>query len=309
MDSDNGSRIARRAVAIALGSTIVVVVFKLVAAAVSGSISVLAEGLQSLLDVFMSLLALWALRIAAVPPDREHPYGHGKAELLASAFQMILVIVTAGIIIWQAAIRLNEPRDIDIGWGLYALGYAALANTAVMLHLRRVLKKVNSPVLAGEIEHLRADTLASAGIFAGLIAYSIFDWRPLDALIAIGFTFIGGFFAVRQLRRVIHPLMDGSLPPDDLRKIEEVLAAHPRVLGFHNVQTREVGNNRVVSLHTLLDDDLSFVDAHEIAEQIEDELSVELGGAFVTLHYEPYRAEIRHRELEHGANGDGRTKK
>ena len=192
---------------------------------------------------------------------------------------------------------------------MYALGYAAFANTAVMLYLRRVLAKVNSPVLAGEIEHLRADTLASAGIFAGLIAYSIFDWQPLDALIAIGFTFIGAVFAVRQLRRVIHPLMDGSLPPDELRKIEEVLAGHKQVLGFHEVQTREVGNNRVVSLHALLDDDLSFVAAHQIAEQIEEELSVKLGGAFVTLHYEPYRAEIRHRELEHGANGDGRTKK
>ena len=293
------SLVLRRAAAVSLASTAVVVVAKLVAAALSGSISVLAEGLQSLLDVFMSLLVVVALRISAAPPDREHPYGHGKAEFLTSAFQMVLVLLTAGLIVWQASIRLLVPRDIMPFWGLMAMGYATVANLSVILYLRSVCSKFASPALQGEIEHLRTDTLSSIGILGGLLLYQATGWRPLDPLVAIVFTAVGAFFALRQLRRVLHPLMDGALPPDDIKKIESVLEAQGDVRGYHNVRTREGGRQRFVTIHVLLDDELPVVRAHELAEQIEDDLSRALGGALVTLHYEPYEAELEHRELEH----------
>ena len=299
MEQAARARLIRRAATVSLASTVVVVVVKLVAAALSGSISVLAEGLQSLLDVFMSLLVVWTVRIAAAPPDREHPYGHGKAELLTSAFQMILVLVTAGVIVWQATLRLLEPRDIVAEYGLYAMGYAVVANMCVILYLRGVVKKVASPALEGETVHLRADMFASGGIFLGLVAYTLTDWQPLDPLVAIVFTALGAYFAFRQLKKVIHPLMDGSLPQEDLKRLEAVLEEHGDVKGYHNVQTREAGNDRFVELHVLLDDDLSFVRAHELAERIEEHLSEALGGARVTLHYEPYEAELEHRRLEH----------
>ena len=299
MADHDHSRVLRRAAGISLASTVVVVVAKLVAAALSGSISVLAEGLHSLLDVFMSLLVVLALRISAAPPDKEHPYGHGKAEFLTSAFQMVLVLLTAGLIVWQASARLMEPREIQPFWGLMAMGYATVANLCVILYLRSVCAKFTSPALQGEIEHLRADTLASVGIFGGLLLYQATEWLPLDPLVAIVFTAIGAFFALRQLKRVLHPLMDGALPQDDIRKIESVLDGHPQVRGYHNVRTREGGTQRFVTIHVLLDDELSFVRAHELAEQIEDDLSGTLGGAQVTLHYEPFEAELQHRELEH----------
>ncbi|MEX2243771.1 MAG: cation diffusion facilitator family transporter [Fimbriimonadaceae bacterium] len=292
-------QIVRRAALVSLGSTVVVVALKLSAAAVSHSVSVLAEGLQSLLDVFMSILVVWSLRVADEPPDEDHPFGHGKAELLTSAFQMLLVLFSAAIVVWMATERLFHPRDIEPGWGIGALGYTVVANALVILYLRSVLRKNPSVVLQGETEHLRADTFTSVGVLAGLVVYLLTGWQPLDALVAVVFTAVGGYFAVRQLRRVLHPLMDGALPPDDIARLETVLELHQDVRGYHNVHTRETGRMRYVALHVLLDDDLSFVQAHDLAEQIEDELSKALGGAHVTLHYEPAEAEREHRRLEH----------
>ncbi len=293
------STTVNKAAMVALGSTVVVVTIKIGAAVVTQSVSVLAEALQSFVDVFMSLLVVWSVRIAAVPPDKDHPYGHGKAELLASAFQMVLVLMTAGVIVWQSSMRFLGPQDIQPLWGIVALGYAAVANTVVIYYLRKVSKEATSTALSGEIEHLKSDTLTSIGILAGLVAYMVTGWKTLDPLVAILFTAGGAYFAFRQLRRVIHPLMDGSLPKQDIETLEKVLNTHTDVRGYHNLQTREAGTMRYVGLHVMLDDDLSFIRAHELAEHIETELSKALGGAHVTLHYEPFEAELEHREQEH----------
>jgi cation diffusion facilitator family transporter len=299
MTDRTGSRLIRRAALVSLGSTVLVVAFKLVAAAFTHSIAVLAEGLQSLLDVFMSLLVVWSLKIADEPPDEDHPYGHGKAELLTSAFQMVLVLFSAAIIVWQASVRLFEPSEIHPFWGIVAISYSIVANIAVFTYIRFVLRRHKSDVLQGEKAHLLSDTLASAGVLAGLLVYQAIGWAPLDPLIAIVFTLVGAAFAFRQLKKVVHPLMDGALPEREVAKIEKILNDHPEVRGYHRVQTRESGRERFVDIHVLLDDDLAFVRAHELAEHIEDHLSAALGGARVTLHYEPAEAEFEHREREH----------
>jgi len=294
------TRTAQKAAAISVASAVVIVTFKLVAASISGSIAVLAEALQSTLDVAMSLSALWAIRIGSKPADEDHPFGHGKAEVLLSAFQMVMVAVTALVISWQAALRLHEPREVHPAWGMAAMGYSILANAVMILYLRKTAKATGSSALLGESSHLLGDSLACAGVFAGLTAYAVTGWKPIDPLLAIGFTLLGAYFAVRQLRSLIHALMDGALPPSDLALIATTLERHPESRGFHNVRTRSIGNRRDVNLHVLLDDHLTFVQAHDIAENIESELSNALGNAVVTVHYEPYEAELEHRRTVHG---------
>ncbi len=300
MELNARHKIITRAALVALLSTVTIVILKLVAAAISGSISVLAEGLQSLLDVFMSLMALWAVKVSIAPPDKEHPYGHSKAQLLTGAFQMILVLVSAGIIVWQASIRLYEPRSIVAEPGIGAMVLSIVLNFSVIVLIGVALRRAGpAPALEGEAEHLKADSLASLGVLAGLVAYYFTGWEPLDPLVAIVFTGVGAFFAIRQLKKVIHPLMDGSLPPEQVKLVEETLDQHSDVKGYHNLRTRESGDSSFVMLHVLLEDELSFVAAHDLAEQIEDEISEVLGGALVTVHYEPYEAEIAHRAEEH----------
>lgn len=293
-------RAVSRAARLGAAATALVVAVKLVAAALSGSISVLAEGLQSLLDVAVSLLTVWTVGLAARPADEDHPYGHGKAELLGSALQMVLVVITSGVIAWQAALRLHAPREIDAGIGVFAMASSLIVNAVLILYLRRVARENDSAALAGEAQHLTGDALATGGVLVGLLAYLGTGWDRLDPIIAILFTLAGAGFAIRHLVRVIHPLMDGALPAEEIARIEQALHDHEHVRGFHNVRTRQAGTLRIVSLHVLLDDDLTFVAAHDLAEEIESHLSQTLGGALVTVHYEPHQAELDHRAKAHG---------
>jgi cation diffusion facilitator family transporter len=294
-----------RAARVSLAATVVVVAVKLAAAGVSGSVSVLSEALQSLLDVALSAATVWAVRVTAAPPDEEHPYGHGKAEVLLSAFQMVVVVFTAGVIAWQAALRLRSPVEIRVDAGVAAMVYAVASNLVVMGHLRSAARRTGSVALLGEVEHLRGDTFASLGVLGGLIAVHTTGWLWLDPVVALAFTALGALYAVRRLRILVHPLMDGSLPPDEMALIKRVLESHPETRGYHDLLTRQAGRLRVVSLHVMLDDHLSFVQAHDLAEQIESEIRNALGGALVTVHYEPYEAETAHRAREH--EGPGRS--
>lgn len=288
------------AAAVSLAATTVVVAVKLIAAVSSGSVSVLAEGLQSTVDVLMSLLALVTIRYAAMPPDEDHPYGHGKAELLAGAFQMILVLGSAAFILFEVGRRWRQTEAIAWDWGAMAMGYAAVSNLAVSTWLKRVARETESPVLHSEVQHLNADTLTSVGVLAGLVVYGITNLRWIDPAVAMLFTLWAIVAAARQLRAVLHPLMDGALPPEERRRLEEVLDAHPEVRGYHALKTRMIGSRRIVELHVMLDDALPFVQAHDIAEQIEKQIGQSLGNATVSIHYEPYEAELAHREREHG---------
>ena len=282
-----------------LASTIVIVGIKLGAAAVSGSISVLAEALQSLLDVAMSAMALVTVRYAARPADEDHPYGHGKAELLASATQMVVVIGTSAVIAWQASLRFHNPQPIQVDWGIAAMAYAVVANLVMIGWLRRAAAEHHSAALQGEAQHLLGDVLASGGVLVGLVLVAATGQLWLDPAIAVGFTLLGVVFAIRQLAQLGHDLMDGALPPDEIKKVEAALRDHPLVRGYHNLRTRRSGTLRVVALHVLLDDDLTFVAAHDQAEEIEQHLSDVLGGALVTVHYEPYQAELEHQRTAH----------
>jgi cation diffusion facilitator family transporter len=296
--------LAERAAGASLAATCVVVAIKLIGAWLSGSLSVLAEGLQSVLDIAMSGMALWGLRIASRPPDLDHPFGHAKAELLVSLVQLTLAMAVAIVIIVQAFPKLWFPPIIraDVGAGFMA---GALAVNAVAIAIVTATARVTgSAALKSEAAHLWSDSWASVGILAGLGAVWVFKLPMLDPLSAILFTSLGAAALVRRLKDVIHPLMDGSLPPEELHTIRQTLDTHPQVLGYHKVQTRWTGRERRLLLHVQLDDRLAFVRAHELAEEIEHDLSRALGGATVTIHFEPYEAEMDHQRRHHADQAD-----
>ena len=290
---------AQRAATVSLVSTVVVVAVKLFAAFKSGSISVLAEAIQSIVDILMSAVAVATIRYAARPPDESHPYGHGKAEVLAGAFQMLVILGSGFYILYEAYRRLLLPQPIHWDWGAGAMAYALIANLLVAIYLRKVAKKTSSTALQSEALHLRGDSLSSGGVLVGMLLVGLTGEPILDPAVAAIFTVMAMIAAFGQLRTMLHPLMDGALPAEELRSLERVLDTHKAVRGYHNVRTRRIGSQRWIDLHVLLDDGLSFVSAHDLAEQIEDELSGALEGARVTIHYEPHRAEVEHRAKEH----------
>lgn len=291
---------AAAALRIALISTIIVVSVKLLAAVYSHSVSVLAEGLQSIVDILITIASMLTLRYAAKPPDEEHPYGHGKAEFLVSALQMLMILASAIFILWAAYQRFLTPEPIRWDWGVAAMAYSTVANALVAAYLVKTYKETSSALLISEAMHLRSDILASLGILVGLVLVGVTGWLRIDPAVAAIFTVVAMVMAVQQLRQVIHPLMDGSLPPEEIRALENVLNSHPQVRGYHNLRTRQTGLLRFVDMHLMLDDALSFVKAHDVAEQIEAEIRQALGGGIVSVHYEPYEAEMAHRAREHG---------
>ncbi|MFW5697805.1 MAG: cation diffusion facilitator family transporter [Fimbriimonadaceae bacterium] len=298
---DYRSKKALRAALLSLAVTTIVVAIKIVAAWLSGSVGVLAEALQSTLDVLMSGLAVMAVRVAAAPPDASHPYGHGKIEQLFSTVQLLLVIGISFWIVYQAVQRLADPVAIEAGIGMVGMAVPIAINLGMIAYLRRVAEDTNSTALRGEIEHLRSDMLATGGVLLGLILYWATGLYAIDPITAILFTLLAAYHAARQLNRVVHPLVGGALPPEEVKKIVKVAMSHPEARGVHGVKSQSTGQIKIVVFHLLLDDDLPFVRAHALAEEIEDEVSAALGGAHVTIHYEPYLEEHEHHErVPHG---------
>lgn len=291
--------VLERAARTSLLFTTINVIIKLIAGFISGSVSVLAEGMQSSVDVLISFGVLKAIQVSAQPADTSHPYGHGKAQVLLAAGQMMLIIVTSLIIVAQATRRLIHPEAIEVDWGLAAMLISTIINLGVSTHLARLAEKHKSAALKSEVAHLRGDLLSSVGILVGLITVWLTGWKALDPIVAVAFMIYVMASAHRELRALIHPLMDGSLPPEEVAAIERVLTTHPESRGFHALKTRAVGSDRMVDLHVLLDDHLSFVEAHARAEEIEEEISKALGGAIVNVHYEPAEAEKEHQRLAH----------
>jgi len=179
------------------------------------------------------------------------------------------------------------------------MGYALASNLIIANRLRKVSHATGSSSLESEAMHLKGDSVMSGGVLAGMILVGATQADWIDPVAAAFSAVYGIWIAGAQLSSLIHPLMDGSLPEPQLRELERILDSHPEVRGYHNLRARSVGNFRFVDLHVLLDDDLTFVSAHEVAEEIEEELRVPLGGAIVNIHYEPSEVERAHRKAHH----------
>jgi cation diffusion facilitator family transporter len=284
---------------LSLASNIFLVVVKVIAGFASGSISVLAEGVQSSMDVIASALILVTVRVAAAPPDRSHPYGHGKFENIASLAQLALILSTAGYLLYEAWMRWQHPVTPHLGWGAAAMLTALVVNTVVSGRLLRVARETVSPALHAEALHLRGDLLSCLGVLIGLVAVKLTNQPRLDPLIAAVMTLVMVVAALRLLRDALRPLVDERLPADEEAKIVAVLEADERVLGYHRLRTRSAGVHRLMDIHILLDDHLTFSAAHAISEEVEDAVRQALPNADVIVHAEPFHEETQHQMEEH----------
>lgn len=289
----------RAAARLSLVSNIFLVAVKVAAGIASGAISVLAEGVQSGLDVLASLMILWTVQRAASPPDREHPYGHGKIESLASLVQIVLICGSALYILLAAWQRLRTPLMPRVDWGAGALGLAIVANFFVSRRLKAVARETGSQAIAAEAMHLQSDMISCAGVLLGLGAVWMTRQPRLDPTIAglMAFIVIGSSF--RLARETVRPLLDEKLPGNEEAQIRAVLDADARVLGYHRLRTRQAGSYRLMDVHLLLDDDLSFRQSHAIVEEIEDAIRRVLPNLDIIVHAEPFEEEMRHQQEAH----------
>jgi cation diffusion facilitator family transporter len=295
--------VARRqqaAAGLSLTSNLFLVVIKIGAGIASGSISVLAEGVQSTMDVVASALILLTVRAAAAPPDPSHPYGHGKFENIASLGQMILILGSAAYLLAAAWGRWQAPILPRVDWGVAALATALGVDALVSRWLLRVAKETHSQALEAEALHLRSDMWACVGVLGGLAAVALTGEPRLDPLVAAVMTGVVAVNAVRLLRTTLRPLLDESLPPEEQALVERVLNADARVQGYHRLRTRLAGSQRLMDVHILLDDHLTFRAAHAVGEEVEHAIRRALPNVDVTVHAEPFEEEIHHQREYHG---------
>jgi cation diffusion facilitator family transporter len=295
----SAARRQQAAARLSLCSNALLVLIKIGAGIVSGSLSVLAEGVQSTMDVLASVLILLTVRAAAAPPDRAHAYGHGKFENMASLAQMLLILGTTGYLLSAAWERWQRPVMPRVDWGAAALATSAIVNALVSRHLRRVARETGSQALEAEATHLRSDMLSCLGVLGGLTLVWLTGEPRLDPLIAAVTTIVVLAAAVRLLRDSVRPLLDESLPAEEEARVRAVLDTDDRVRGYHRLRTRRAGSQRLMDVHLMLNDQLSFPQAHAVAEDVEDAIRQTLPNVDVTVHAEPFEEELRHQREQH----------
>lgn len=255
----------------------------------TGSVGLLSDALESLVNLVAALAALLALTIAARPPDEEHQYGHDKVEYFAGGFEGALILFAAATIAVTAVERLLRPQPIaDVELGIAATVAASLINLGTARVLLRAGREHHSITLEADARHLMTDVVTSAGVILGVGAVGVTGWAWLDPLIALAVTANIVHAGVGLVRRAAGGLLDTALPAPELAAIRGVLDRYVREgLQFHAVRTRQAGARRFVSCHVLVPGAWTVQEGHAVVERIERDLRGVLPNVTVATHLEP----------------------
>jgi cation diffusion facilitator family transporter len=278
------------AAALSIASNSLLIAIKLAAGAITGSIAILTEAVHSLIDLVASVIAFVSVRKADEPADADHPYGHEKVESLAAAIEGMLILIGAGIIIYEATHRLAVGAQVEsLGVGIAVMGFSVLANLLVSTVLSRQARAHESLALEGDAAHLRTDALTSAGVLAGLAIVQVTGIVAFDSITALVVAAAIVVAGLRIIRRSSGVLVDEALPDAELDRIEAAIAAArtPEVAGYHKLRARRAGSRRYVDLHVQYRSGTSLERAHELAHQMRDEIEADVRRAEVLIHVEP----------------------
>ncbi len=283
---------ARRSRAVAarvsLLGALLVLGLKAVAWLLTGSVSLLSDAAESLVNVVAAISVLVALRLAARGPDFEHPYGHQKAEYLSSVFEASLILLAAGAIAVAAFDRLWAPQPLDnVAVGMAVAATAALLNAVLGSYLLRAGRRLESAALAANGRHVLTDVWTSAGVLLGVGLVVLTGWDRLDPLLALVVAAYVAREGVRILTANLSKLMDERLPASEEQVILDALADHPAVLGFHRLRTRRSGRARFAEVDLFVDPEMSVRAAHEVVAEVEAIVHAHLKGLTTTMHVEP----------------------
>jgi cation diffusion facilitator family transporter len=278
----------RRFAFLSIAAAVVTIAMKTVAWRMTGSVGLLSDALESLVNLVAAVITLTMLIIAARPPDEHHAYGHGKAEYFASGAEGLLILLAAGGIAWTAILRLLAPHALEqVGWGVLVSTGASLVNFGVARVLLRAGKRYHSIALEADAHHLLTDVWTTAGVLVavGLVAFT--GWNILDPIIALVVAAQIVWTGIQLIRRSALGLLDTALAAEEQGKLREVLARHEGPeLQFHAVRTRQAASRRFVSMHILVPGGWTVRRGHELAEQIESEVRAVIDNATVFTHLE-----------------------
>ena len=271
-------------------SNTTLIVVKVIAGLLSGSVSIISEAIHSLMDLVASVVAFFSVRISDTPADENHPYGHGKFENISGVVEALLIFVAAFWIIYEAVKKIVHPEPVEsIGIGLAVMILAAVVNTIVSRKLYRVARETGSVALEADALHLKTDVYTSAGVAAGLFLLWITDFHLIDPIIAIFVALLILRESFELFNRAYSPLLDSALPAKEVEQIAAIIRSHcTDRMSFHNLRSRKAGNFRYIDFHLNLDPSLTVGEAHTICDQIEEDIKQVIPQTEVTIHVENF---------------------
>lgn len=284
---ENTQHLMRLATYASVSVAAVLIVAKLIAWGMSDSVSLLATLLDSVLDAIASLINLVAVRHALTPADREHRFGHGKAEALAGLSQSMFIAGSAGFLLLEAGRKTLNPAVIEHAQsGIAVMLFSMAATLALLLFQNYVIRKTQSTAIRADALHYRSDLLINGGVIVALWL-SMSGWPQFDGPIAclIGLYIL--FSAWQIIRISLDQLMDRELPDETRAEIKQMVLQHPAALGMHDLRSRNAGRAVFIQLHLELDDALSLVDAHNVCDEVEATLLSAFPDAEIIIHVDP----------------------
>jgi len=286
-DPQETAKLLRLATYASISVALILIIAKLVAWGLSDSVSLLATLIDSVLDALASLINLVAVRHALTPADKEHRFGHGKAEALAGLSQSMFIAGSAGFLLLEAGRRLISPIAVEaVGTSMLVMVFSIVATLLLLGFQRHVIRKTNSTAIRADALHYRTDLLVNASVILALWL-SVKGWAGFDALFACAIAIYILYSAWEIITVSYDHLMDRELPDPQREEIEKLVLRHKSARGLHDLRSRHSGTMTFIQLHLELDDDLSLLEAHKISDEVELSLLEAFPGSEIIIHIDP----------------------
>lgn len=287
-EKQQAGRRRTRAAAVSVGVAVTLVLLKVVAGTLTNSLSMLASAVDSLTDIFASGVNFFAIRAASRPADREHVYGHGKAEGLAGLFQAVIIGLSGGYLGYQSVLRLIRPQAIESEvLGIVVMAISMAASGLLVRHLRRVARETGSLALEADSLHYATDVIANGSVLLLLAIVKVTGFPILDPIASLGISIYIVWAAVGVLRTSIDHLMDRAVPDDVIGTVRQIALSHGNVLGVHDIKSRMAGTESFIEMHLEMDGRMSLRDSHDAAVDVLRHVEREVPNSRVFVHVDP----------------------
>lgn len=289
-----------RVAALSVVSNTVLILLKVVAGVLSGSVSIISEAIHSGMDLVAAIIAFFSVRMSAIPPDKEHPYGHGKIENVSGVVEGLLIFIAAFLIIKEAIKKISEPHDINqVYIAILVMIISGVVNYFVSKKLYMVAKETDSVALEADALHLKTDVYTSIGVGVGLLLMKLSQFLITDPVLAAKFFILDPIVAILVALLIIkeawhlvynafNPLLDARLSEEEEDLIKVVIGKYQdKIIDFHELRTRKAGNIKYIDFHMTVNKELTVAQSHELCEVIENALEEDVKNTNVNIHIEP----------------------
>jgi ferrous-iron efflux pump FieF len=290
--TDHKAKLLHLATLASVITATVLILAKISAWLLTGSVSVLASLVDSLMDAAASLVNFFAVRFSLLPPDKEHRFGHGKAESLAGLAQATFVAGSAIFLLLEAVDRLIHPQELfQVGVGITVMGFSIVV-TLILLGIQRyVIRRTGSVAIRADALHYATDLLTGASVITALLLAYFFGWRRADSWFAIAIAAYILYSAWQIGYEAAQTLIDRELPDAEREKIKALVMGHAGVYGIHDLRTRQSGQTRIIQLHLELNQDLPLEKTHQVADEVHALICEEFPDSDIIIHQDPVKVD------------------